>query len=433
MPSSLKGRDFISTQDWSLEELEELFTLAEELKVAKAQGRATPLLSAKTLYMIFFDASTRTRNSFETGMTQLGGHGIYLSPDKMQISHGENAKDTANVLSRYGEGIAIRHCAYGEGNAYLNEVARHASIPLLNMQCDVYHPCQILADYLTIRQKFGNTKGLKLGVAWTSAPNYVRPLSVPQSLILMMPRFGIDVTLAYPPEFKLMPEIEAQARANAEAAGATFEISDRFEDAFQDADAVIPKSWGPLVTTQNVDEGLALIEKYPTWRCDSQHMQLGKEQPDLHAPAAGRSRARGHRRGDRRSPVGGVRRGREPATRSEGAHGADAVESTSWATFGSAAPSVRPTTVKTKYGWYAPYAPRLRRPAALPAACWKWCSMSCRPVGHPLPSVRPAIPDGVPSHPFSGAAAATPGGWHPIGCRSRVAARARHAPPLAQG
>jgi ornithine carbamoyltransferase len=277
MPSSLKGRDFISTQDWSLEELEELFTLAEELKDAKAEGRATPLLSAKTLYMIFFDASTRTRNSFETGMTQLGGHGIYLSPDKMQISHGENAKDTANVLSRYGEGIAIRHCAYGEGNDYLNEVARHASIPLLNMQCDVYHPCQILADYLTIRQKFGNTKGLKLGVAWTSAPNYVRPLSVPQSLILMMPRFGIDVTLAYPPEFKLMPEIEAQARANAEAAGATFAISDRFEDAFEDADAVIPKSWGPLVTTQNVDEGLALIEKYPTWRCDSQHMELGKD------------------------------------------------------------------------------------------------------------------------------------------------------------
>jgi ornithine carbamoyltransferase len=277
MPSSLKGRDFISTQDWSLEELEELFTLAEELKDAKAEGRATPLLSAKTLYMIFFDASTRTRNSFETGMTQLGGHGIYLSPDKMQISHGENAKDTANVLSRYGEGIAIRHCAYSEGNDYLNEVARHASIPLLNMQCDVYHPCQILADYLTIRQKFGNTKGLKLGVAWTSAPNYVRPLSVPQSLILMMPRFGIDVTLAYPPEFKLMPEIEAQARANAEAAGATFAISDRFEDAFEDADAVIPKSWGPLVTTQNVDEGLALIEKYPTWRCDSQHMELGKD------------------------------------------------------------------------------------------------------------------------------------------------------------
>ena len=276
--TALKGRDFISTQEWGLEELEALLSLAAYLKRAKHEGRPTPLLPAKTLYMIFFDASTRTRNSFETGMTQLGGHAIYLSPDKMQISHGENARDTANVLSRYGEGIAIRHCAWGEGNGYLRDVATHASVPVLNMQCDVYHPCQILADYLTIREKFGSTRGLKLGVAWTCAPNYVRPISVPQSLILMMPRFGIDVTLAYPPEFKLMPEIEAQARANAEAAGARFEISNRFEDAFEDADVVIPKSWGPLVTTQEREEGLRLIEKYPTWRCDAERMALGKDQ-----------------------------------------------------------------------------------------------------------------------------------------------------------
>ncbi len=277
MHTDLKGRDLITTQDWTVEELEALFALAAELKAAKREGRPTPLLAAKTLYMIFFDASTRTRNSFETGMTQLGGHAIYLSPDRMQISHGENARDTANVLSRYGEGIAIRHCAYGEGNAYLTDVARNASVPVLNMQCDVYHPCQILADYLTIRERFGSTKGLKLGVAWTSAPNYVRPLSVPQSLILLMPRMGIDVTLAYPPEFKLMPQIEAQARANAEAAGSTFTISHDFHDAFRDADAVVPKSWGPLVTTRDTREGLALIERYPEWRCDARHMALGKD------------------------------------------------------------------------------------------------------------------------------------------------------------
>ena len=227
--------------------------------------------------MIFFDSSTRTRNSFETGITQLGGHGIYLSPDRMQISHGENARDTANVLSRYGEAIAIRHCAFGEGNTYLSEVAEHAAVPVLSMQCDVYHPCQILADYLTIREKLGDARGLKLGVAWTSAPNYVRPISVPQSLILMMPRFGIDVTLAYPPEFRLLPEIEERARRNAEAAGASFEISHRFEDAFEDADVVIPKSWGPLVHTRDHDEGIRLIEAYPAWRCDSSRMALGKE------------------------------------------------------------------------------------------------------------------------------------------------------------
>ena len=217
--AGLKGRDFLSTQDWSIDELETLFSLAARLKADRKAGVPTRLLEDKTLYMIFFDSSTRTRNSFETGITQLGGHGIFLSPDKMQISHGENARDTANVLSRYGEAIAIRHCAFGEGNAYLTEVAEHASVPVLSMQCDVYHPCQILADYLTIREKLGSTRGLKLGVAWTSAPNYVRPISVPQSLILMMPRLGLDVTLAYPPEFKLLPEIEARARENAEAAG----------------------------------------------------------------------------------------------------------------------------------------------------------------------------------------------------------------------
>jgi N-acetylornithine carbamoyltransferase len=195
----------------------------------------------------------------------------------MQISHGENARDTANVLSWYGEAIAIRHCAFGEGNAYLTDVAEHASVPVLSMQCDVYHPCQILADYLTIREKLGSTRGLKLGVAWTSAPNYVRPISVPQSLILMMPRLGLDVTLAYPPEFKLLPEIEARARENAEAAGTRFEISHRFEDAFENADVVIPKSWGPLVHTRDHAEGIRLIEAYPDWRCDSSRMALGKD------------------------------------------------------------------------------------------------------------------------------------------------------------
>jgi N-acetylornithine carbamoyltransferase len=276
MEQALKGRDFMSTQDWTVDELEILFSLAAELKEAKAAGRPMPLLPAKTLYMIFFDSSTRTRNSFETGITQLGGHGVYLTPDRMQISHGENAKDTAKVLSRYGDGIAIRHCSLGEGNAYLNEVAMYADIPVISMQCDIYHPCQILADYMTMREQLGETRGLKLGVAWTSAPNYVRPLSVPQSLILMMPRFGIDVTLAYPPQFKLMPNIEEQARANAEAAGAKFEISHHFEDAFADADAVIPKSWGPLMTTTDVPEGLKLIEQYPDWRCDTEHLELGK-------------------------------------------------------------------------------------------------------------------------------------------------------------
>jgi N-acetylornithine carbamoyltransferase len=277
MQTKLRGRDFIATQDWTVDELETVFAGALKMKAEFALGERRHYLADRTLYMIFFDSSTRTRNSFETGMTQLGGHAIFLSPDKMQIAHGESARDTASVLSRFGDGIAIRHCTYGAGNAYLQEIAAHASVPVLNMQCDVYHPCQVMADYLTIREKFGtNTRGLKLGVAWTSAPNYVRPLSVPQSLILMMPRLGLDVTLAYPPEFALMPEIEAQARRNAEQAGVGFEISNEFDAAFTAADVVIPKSWGPLVHTQDEAEGLKLIEQYPGWICDERAMGLTK-------------------------------------------------------------------------------------------------------------------------------------------------------------
>jgi len=275
MTKKLKGKHFISTQDWTEQEIETLFELAERLKREYAAGKHHDWLKGKSLGMIFFDPSTRTRTSFEASMTQLGGHGLYFAPETMQIAHGEAAIDTAKVLSRYLQGIAVRFCKYGAGNRYLNELKAGSSVPIINMQCDIYHPAQILADYFTIREHFGkNTRGLKLGVSWTYAPNYLRPLSVPQSLILMMPRFGIDVTLAYPPEFELMLDIVQQAEANAMKAGTKFIISQKMEDAFDQADVVIPKSWGPLIATDNDQEGLQLIEKYPGWVCDENRMAL---------------------------------------------------------------------------------------------------------------------------------------------------------------
>jgi len=278
MQTKLKGNHFITTQDWTVQELKTLFEMAKQLKLEFAVGKFNRLLEGKTLGMIFFDASTRTRTSFEAAMTQLGGHGIYFAPQTMQISHGEGAKDTAKVLSGYLQGIAVRYCKYGEGNRYLEELRQHSSVPIVNMQCDVYHPAQILADYFTITEHFGeNTRGLKLGLSWTYAPNYMRPVSVPQSLILMMPRFGINVTLAYPPEFKLMPHIIEQAQMNAEAAGVKFKITHEMDEAFHDADVVIPKSWGPLVHTQDEKEGIALIDKYPDWVCDERRMDLTKK------------------------------------------------------------------------------------------------------------------------------------------------------------
>ncbi|MGE5675224.1 MAG: ornithine carbamoyltransferase [Mycobacterium leprae] len=278
MHSLLRGKHFITDQEWTVEELNLLFETATELKRDFALGRPHPLLLYKTLFMIFFDNSTRTRNSFEAGITQLGGHAHDLTPDKLQISHGENAKDTASVLSRYGHAIAIRHCAYQEGNKYIREVAQYSKIPVLNMQCDIYHPCQVLADLMTIRERFGtNTRGLKLAVSWTSAPNYVRPLSVPQSLLLLMPRFGIDVTLACPKEFALMPEVMKQAEENARISGAKLQVTDSMEEAFTGADIVIPKSWGPLTVTQDKKEGIELIKRYPGWRCDSRMMSLANK------------------------------------------------------------------------------------------------------------------------------------------------------------
>ena len=278
MHTKLKGKHFITTQDWSVQELKTLFEMTKQLKLEFAAGKFNRLLEGKTLGMIFFDASTRTRTSFEAAMTQLGGHGIYFAPETMQISHGEGAKDTAKVLSGYLQGIAVRYCTYGEGNRYLEELRQHSSAPIVNMQCDVYHPAQILADYFTITEHFGeNTRGLKLGVSWTYAPNYMRPVSVPQSLILMMPRFGIDVTLAHPPEFKLMPHIIEKAQENAKAAGVKFNITHEMDEAFQDADVVIPKSWGPLVHTQDDKKGIALIDNYPDWICDERRMDLTKK------------------------------------------------------------------------------------------------------------------------------------------------------------
>lgn len=277
METKLKGKHFITTQDWTVQELKSIFQLAKQLKIEFAQGKFNKTLEGKSLGMIFFDPSTRTRTSFEAAMTQLGGHSIFFAPNTMQISHGEGAKDTAKVLSGYLQGIAVRFCKYGEGNRYLNELREYSRVPIINMQCDVYHPAQILADYFTIMEHFGeNTRGLKIGVSWTSAPNYIRPLSVPQSLILLMPRFGLNVTLAHPPEFELMPEIVDQATKNAEQAGVKFEISHKMEDAFEDADIVVPKSWGPLVHTQDEEKGLKLIEKYPGWVADAERMALTK-------------------------------------------------------------------------------------------------------------------------------------------------------------
>ncbi|MFH1841856.1 MAG: ornithine carbamoyltransferase [bacterium] len=291
MSKPLLGRHFITTQDWSRDELELLLATSSDLKRKFYRDEPHALLHDKTLFMMFFEQSTRTRNSFEAGMTQLGGHAHDLTPEKLQMSHGETATDTAKVLSRYGHGIAVRNCDWGVGNVFMREVANISRVPVINMQCDLYHPCQAVADLMTIREKFGDSaRGRKMVVSWTYAPNYVRPISVPHSEILLMTRFGLDVTLAHPPEFKLNPEIIAQTEQNARDAGVKFEIVDDMDAAFADAHVVYPKSWGCLVTEPDREAAVKHIEKYPGWICNEERMALtAKDSIYMHPLPASRN------------------------------------------------------------------------------------------------------------------------------------------------
>ena len=278
MQTGLRGRDFISDLDFSKEEVETVLELAWDLKMKRALGQPHPYLRDKALAMLFFFSSTRTRGSFEAGMAQLGGHGAFIDSKTTQISHGDTEKEMGDIYGRYFDGIAIRHCDWGDGNRYLNLVAEASRAPVLNMQCDIYHPHQCLADLMTIQEKKGkDLRGKKIVVSWAYASSYLKPISVPQSLILQMPRFGMDVVLTHPPEFELMPEIVAQAQALAEQNGSSFEIMDNMEEAYKDADVIYAKSWGPLVTTADPAEGKILQDKYKNWLVDDAKMAFAKK------------------------------------------------------------------------------------------------------------------------------------------------------------
>ncbi len=284
MKEALKKRHLISFDFWSKGEIDATLELSSELKRRYYLGEITDFLRNKTLFMIFFEQSTRTRNSMEAAMTQLGGHAHDLTPEKMQLSHGESAKDTAKVLSRMGEAIAIRNCFYGIGNKYISEVAEHSDIPVISMQCDIYHPLQAIADLMTIKEHFGeNTRGLKVCISWAYATSHAKPLSVPQSQILLFPRYGMDVVVAHPREFPLMPDVVERAKVRAAEAGTKIEFTDCMDDAMRDADIIFPKNWGGFAFFENfVDDDehraqmKANLEKHKDWICDMRRMKLAK-------------------------------------------------------------------------------------------------------------------------------------------------------------
>ncbi len=275
---NLAGRDFISDLDFSIAETEAVLDMAARLKQEYRSGIPHPILRDKTLAMLFFFTSTRTRGSFEAGMAQLGGHGAFIDSETTQISHGDTAKEIGRIFGSYFNGIAIRQCDWNFGNQYINEVAEHSPVPVLNMQCDVYHPFQILADLLTIREFKGKSlKRKKIAVSWAYAASYQKPISVPQSLIIQMARFGMDVVLAHPPEYKLMPSILQKAAEGAAASGGSFRVTHDMDDAFADADVVYPKSWGCMLTTSDLKESAEIGRKYTGWICDERRMGLAKK------------------------------------------------------------------------------------------------------------------------------------------------------------
>lgn len=228
-----RHKDLLSIHDLTAEEVEVLFQLAENVKARPDRYRSA--LEGKTLAMIFEKASTRTRVSFEVGMLQLGGHALFLSSRDIQIGRGETIADTAKVLSRYVDGIMARTFAHET----VVELARHASVPVINGLTDLLHPCQALADYFTVREKFGHTRGLTL--AYVGDGN-----NMCHSLLFGGPKVGMHVRVATPPAYRPKEAVVQLALADAAAAGTRIELFEKPEEAVAGAHVVYTDVWASM-------------------------------------------------------------------------------------------------------------------------------------------------------------------------------------------
>ena len=277
MQTGLRGRDLISLDEWTLEEIETVLEVAAQLKRERALGIAHPLLRDRVLAMLFFFSSTRTRASFEAGMAQLGGHAQFIESRTTQIAHGDTAREIGEILGRYNDGIAIRNVDWGVGNGYIRDVAAASRVPVLNMQCDLFHPHQILADLLTMREKLGALRGRTLTISWACATSYQKPISVPQDLVTAATRFGMNVRLVHPPEFVLQPDVVELATANARRSGGSLELLDDFDAGFRGADVVYAKSWGAILTAKDEAEGAEFAKRHADWITDERRMALAAD------------------------------------------------------------------------------------------------------------------------------------------------------------
>jgi len=303
----LYGKDFLLTWEKTEADLRAVMLTAEILQSLHWQGKSMRTFNHGLAISIFRDKSTRTRFSFASAASALGLTLSDLDEEKSQIAHGETVRETANMISFLTEVIGIRDDMYpGEGHTYMLEVAeaveqgfKDGILPsrpaLVNLQCDLDHPTQSLADLLKLKDYFGNLenlKGKKIAMSWAYSPSYGKPLSVPQGIINLMTRFGMEVVLAHPEGYDLLPGTMQTAQQFASASGGSFRLTHDMQDAFKDADVVYPKSWAPMAVMQTRTEllkagnkqGLVDLEKqclaenakHTDWECTEDLMALTK-------------------------------------------------------------------------------------------------------------------------------------------------------------
>ncbi len=277
----IRMKDFISTQDWEKSELDELLELAEDMKNHRDKYRNT--VDGKSLLMLFYNPSTRTRNSTQVAAYQLGINPTFNSINNSWIGYkSESVKDTSVVLSRYYDAIGIRifpnavNWEYKRAHQILKEFAMWSDVPIINFEDDQYHPLQALTDIFTIREKKQKTERKKIVISWAYHPKPL-PFSVPNSILLMTTRYGMDVTLAHPKDYELDDEILNIAKENVKHSGGAFRISNDIEDAYSDTDVVYIKSWGAKKFYGDARREKKLRLPYrDSWRIKSEYLSYTK-------------------------------------------------------------------------------------------------------------------------------------------------------------
>ncbi len=307
LKSNLYSNDFLLTWEKTEDELKQTLLVAEALKFLRDHNISTKVFDSGLAVSNFRDNSTRTRFSFASACNLLGLEVQDLDESTSQIAHGETVRETANMISFLTDIIGIRDDMFlGEGHTYMQEVGhalddgfQNGVLPqrpgIVNLQCDIDHPTQAMADLMHLADFYGgleNLKGKKIAMTWAYSPSYGKPLSVPQGIIGLMTRFGMEVDLAYPEGYSLIPDVVDLADKNAVASGGKFRVVNSMDVAFKDADIVYPKSWAPFSVMQrrtpllhaNNKDGLKSLEQeclannanFKSWECTEEKMKLTK-------------------------------------------------------------------------------------------------------------------------------------------------------------